>query len=177
MTKEMRKFLHDVIASILGLQGNRVLWRNQDGFKLENPVVTLFVYSQQGQAMPDFMPVDAKGNAELKVPTDAVLEVQMFDKKGEFPADKLETLVRKLETPEIVDLCFNAGVAFFNAEAVQDMTDLLPNSQQYEPRAAVDLHFRYTEVTEAQVGIIETVNVDGETDGRQLVFSVSASDE
>ena len=176
MTKKMRKFLHDIVASILGLKGNQVLWRNQDGVKLENPVVTLFVYSKKGQAMPEFRPGKQAGTADMYVPTDAVLEVQMFDKKGEFPADKLEMLVRKLETPEVVDLCTAAGVAFFNAEAVQDVTALLPNTQQYEPRAAVDLNFRYTEITTAVVGEVEQVDISGSVGDGEMSFSTGDND-
>lgn len=176
MTQEQRKFLHDIVASCLGLTGNRVIWRNQDAPKQDNPIVALFVYSVDGQALPEFLPVNEEGISEMRVPTDAVLEVQMFDKKGQFPVDKLETLVRLLETPNVVEMCATAGIAFFDSEMVQDVTALLPNSQQYEPRAAVDLYFRYTASTPANVGIIDTVNIEGETDGRELVFSVSSND-
>lgn len=176
MTQAMRKFLHDVVASCLNLAGNKVIWRNQDAPKQANPIVTLFLYSKNGQAMPDFIPNGTPGRVDLHVPTDAVLEVQMFDKKGEFPSDKLEGLVRALETPSVTERCVAAGVAFFDAEPVLDITALLPNNQQYEPRAAVDLHIRYTEVTTAEVDIIETVEIDGETDGKALDFSVSVKD-
>lgn len=174
MTQEIRKFLHDIIASCLGLSGNQVIWQNQGGPQPNNPVVTLFVYSNRGQAMAEAMPVDEKGESVLKVPTDAVLQVQYFDKKGQFPVDKLENLVRLLEAPNIVEQCATAGVAFFDSEDVLDVAALLPNQQQYEPRASVDLHFRYTAEVSANVNIIDTVNVEGETDGRELVFSVSS---
>ncbi len=177
MDKTMRKFLHDVVAEILDLEGNRVIWRNQDAPKMPNPIVALFVYSLDGQAMPDYRPSKEEGKALVYVPTDAVLEVQMFDKRGEFPVDKLENLVRTLETPDYVDLCSQNGVAFFDSEPIQDVTALLSNEQQFEPRAAVDLHFRYTEITTAHVGEIRTVNVNGKTDERALDFSVSVESE
>lgn len=175
MTREVRKFLHDIVASCLGLSGNQVIWQNQGSPQPANPVVILFVYSAHGQAMADIMPTDANGKTVLKVPTDAVLQVQYFDKKGQFPVDKLENLVRLLEAPDIVAQCATAGIAFFNAEDVLDVAALLPNQQQYEPRASVDLHFRYTATTDVNSYIIDTINVEGETDGRELVFSVSAS--
>ena len=177
MTQEIRKFLHDIIAECLDLSGSQVIWQNQGAPQAPNPVVILFIYSARGQAMADVLPINSQGKSVLKVPTDAVLQVQYFDKKGQFPVDKLEDLVRLLETPEVVEQCAAAGVAFFNAEDVLDVAALLPNSQQYEPRASVDLHFRYTAEVSAKVGIIDTVNVDGETDGRQLAFSVSANNE
>lgn len=176
MTPEARAFLHDIVASCLSLSGDRVIWRNQDAPKQANPIVTLFAYSLDGQAMPDIRYVGDIGKVNLYVPTDAVLEVQMFDKKGQFPVDKLEHLVRLLETPNVVEQCATAGIAFFDFEPVQDITALLPNSQQYEPRAAVDIHFRYTAVTTADTYIIDTVEVEGDTDGRKLEFTVSARD-
>lgn len=56
-----------------------------------------------------------------------------------------------------------AGVAYLYADPVQDLTDLLGNSQQYEPRAAVDLHMRYTAQVMDNVGIIKDVEIHGET--------------
>jgi hypothetical protein len=55
------------------------------------------------------------------------------------------------------------GVAFLYADDVQDLTNLLGNQQQYEPRAAVDLHLRYTAQVLDDVGIIDTVDIHGET--------------
>lgn len=172
MTKEMRKAIHDIIARVLKLEGKRVIWRNQDGIKIANPVVTLFVYSKQAQAMAEFRQGSEEGTKAVYVPTDAVLEVQMFDQRGEFPSDKLEYLVRCLELPDVVEECTKAGIVFFDSEPVQDVTVLLPNSQQYEPRAAVDLHIRYAEVMTANVGAIEEVGINGTVGERTLSFSV-----
>jgi hypothetical protein len=71
--------------------------------------------------------------------------------------------VRALEKPTVVDAFMGAGVAFLYADPVQDLTDLLGNEQQYEPRAAVDLHCRYTSQVIDNVGVIDTVEIHGET--------------
>jgi hypothetical protein len=62
-----------------------------------------------------------------------------------------------------LDLTQNAGVAFLYADPIQDLTGLEGNNQVYEPRAAVDLHFRYTAIVTDEPGYIDTVEVHGET--------------
>jgi len=163
MRLEIRKFLHDTIAELLGLELNKVVWANQDGVKQKNPLVTLMIYSYQGEAMEDKVKTDVAGNMEIKTPTAFVLEIRYFGKKNSAPTDELERLVRQLERPTIVDKFFANGVAFLYAAPVQDITGLLENSQQFEPRAAVDLHCRYTSQTIDDPGYIDEVDAVIET--------------
>lgn len=163
MVNETRKFLHDTIADLLGLEKKSVIWNRQNGYKQATPLVTLMVYSEQGEAMADMLPADTDGEYDLKTPTQFVLEVQYFGNKGTFPVDILSGLVRQWDRPTIVDLTQNAGVAFLYADPIQDLTGLLGNDQQYEPRAAVDLHFRYTVVVTDEPGYVDAVEVRGET--------------
>ena len=127
------------------------------------PLVTLMAYSEQGEAMADMLPTDTDGEYDLKTPTQFVLEVQYFGNKGTFPVDELSGLVRQWDRPTVIDLTQSAGVAFLYADPIQDLTGLEGNDQQYEPRAAVDLHFRYTAIVTDEPGYIDTVEVHGET--------------
>jgi len=163
MVIETRKFLHDTIADLLGLPGKSVIWNRQNGYKQNTPLVTLMAYSEQGEAMADMLPTTNAGEYDLKTPTQFVLEVQYFGDKGTFPVDELSSLVRQWDRPTILDLTQNAGVAFLFADPIQDLTALEGNEQVYEPRAAVDLHFRYTAVMSDEPGYIDTVDVHGET--------------
>ena len=163
MVNETRKFLHDTIADLLGLEKKSVIWNRQNGYKQATPLVTLMAYSEQGEAMADMLPTETAGEYDLKTPTQFVLEVQYFGSKGTFPVDELSSLVRQWDRPTIIDLTQNAGVAFLYADPIQDLTGLLGNDQQYEPRAAVDLHFRYTAIVTDEPGYIDTVEVHGET--------------
>jgi hypothetical protein len=163
MVNETRKFLHDTIADLLGLAKSSVIWNRQNGYKQATPLVTLMAYSEQGEAMADILPTETAGEYELKTPTQFVLEVQYFGNKGAFPVDILSGLVRQWDRPTILDLTQNAGVAFLYADPIQDLTGLEGNDQVYEPRAAVDLHFRYTAVMSDEPGYIDTVEVHGET--------------
>lgn len=161
MQTAIRKFLHDTIADLLGLEGKAVIWNRQNGYKQATPLVTLMTYSEQGEAMAEILPTDTDGTYELKEPTQFVLEVQYFG--GTFPTDILADLVRQWDRPTIIDTCQYAGVAFLYADPVQDLTGLEGNNQQYEPRAGVDLHFRYTAVTNDSPGYIDIVVIHGET--------------
>lgn len=161
MLTTIRQFLHDEIADLLGLAGNKVIWSRQNGYKQAVPLVTLMAYSEEGEAMAELLP-DTSG-VSIKTPTQFVLEVQYFGEKGTFPTDILSDLVRQWSKPSVVDNCQYAGVAFLYADPVQDLTGLLGNDQQYEPRAAVDLHFRYTAQVVDETKGIESVEIHGET--------------
>ena len=163
MVIEIRKFLHDTIADLLGLPKKSVIWNRQNGYKQATPLVTLMAYSEQGEAMADMLPTETAGEYDLKTPTQFVLEVQYFGSKGTFPVDGLSSLVRQWDRPTVIDLTQNAGVAFLYADPLQDLTGLLGNDPQYEPRAAVDLHFRYTAIVTDEPGTFDTVNIHGET--------------
>ena len=163
MVNETRKFLHDTIADLLGLEKKSVIWNRQNGYKQATPLVTLMAYSEQGEAMADMLPTETAGEYDLKTPTQFVLEVQYFGNKGTFPVDGLSSLVRQWDRPTVIDLTQNAGVAFLYADPIQDLTGLEGNDQVYEPRAAVALHFRYTAVVTDEPGYIDTVEVHGET--------------
>ena len=176
MKQEIRKFLHDEIADLLELSGSKVIWNRQDGYKQAVPLVTLMAYSEQGEAMAEILPTGHPGKLNLKTPTGFVLEVQYFGAKGTFPTDILSDLARQWSRPTVLDKSQLAGVAFLYADPVQDLTGLLGNDQQYEPRAAVDLHFRYTAEVIDNPGYIDTVEVHGETP-KNLDFTVSAVDE
>jgi hypothetical protein len=163
MRAETRKFLHDTIADLLGLEKKSVIWNRQNGYKQNTPLVTLMAYSEQGEAMADHLRTNKDGIIDLRTPTAFVLEVQYYSEKGTFPVDIISNMVRCFEKPTVVDSFMANGVAFLYADPVQDLTGLLGNEQQFEPRAAVDLHFRYTAQVFDDVGVIEDVEVHGET--------------
>lgn len=176
MRQEIRKFLHDKIAELLELPLNTVIWANQGGYKRATPLVTLMSYSEQSEAMADILPTETPGEYELRTPTAFVLEVQYFGGKSIFPVDILSRFINQLSRPTVVDSFMAAGVAFLYADPVQDVAALLGNDQQFEPRAAVDLHLRYTAQVLDTPGIIDTVDITGHTP-RDLEFTVTAVED
>lgn len=162
MQLSVRRFLHDIVAEVLDLPKNKVIWSNQDGAKLAVPFVSLTTYSHKGEAMEDRLQTNVPGVLDLKVPTAFVLEVRYFGEKGSYPVDAIDDFVRCMEKPSVVDKCFQHGVAVLYADPVQDMTSLLGNNQQFEPAAAVDLHCRFTNSVTDDVGYIDKVKITGE---------------
>ena len=157
--KELRRFLRSLMIDLLGIDAQSVYWANQSAPKGTLPVATLRLYSIAQEAMTEDRGVDAADRLDLQLPQAAVLEVQIFDESGGDPVGRLETLLLKLETPTVADRCHAAGVAFFAAEPVLDITGLLADGKTYEPRAAVDLHIRFNGRIKDSPGIIEKVEI------------------
>lgn len=135
-----------------------VVWANQNHPKLKRPFATLWLYGSREEAYTETRPpTDESVNNTLVTPTEAVLEIQLFGEKGSFPYDDLERFVGRLAVDSVVNKCYLAGVAFYNAEAVQDISGLLDDRQTYECRAAVDLHIRFMKVIADDNTIIEQV--------------------
>lgn len=157
--KELRHFLRSLMIDLLGIDAQSVYWANQSAPKGALPVATLRLYSIAQEAMTEDRGVDEADRLDLQLPQAAVLEVQIFDESGGDPVGRLETLLLKLETPTVTDRCHAAGVAFFAAEPVQDITGLLSDGKTYEPRAAVDLRIRFNGHVKDSPGIIERVEI------------------
>lgn len=147
------------MIDLLGIDAQSVYWANQSAPKGALPVATLRLYSIAQEAMAEDRGVDEADRLDLQLPQAAVLEVQIFDESCGDPVGRLETLLLKLETPTVADRCHAAGVAFFAAEPVLDITGLLADGKTYEPRAAVDLHIRFNGRIKDSPGIIEKVEI------------------
>lgn len=155
----LRRFLRSLMVDLLGIDAQSVYWANQSAPKGALPVATLRLYSIAQEAMTEDRGVDEADRLDLQLPQAAVLEVQIFDESGGDPVNRLETLLLKLETPTVTDRCHAAGVAFFTAEPVQDITELLLDGKTYEPRAAVDLRVRFNGCIKDAPSVIEKVEI------------------
>lgn len=162
MRMETRRFLHDIVAEVFGLPKNKVIWSQRNGVKQAVPFVTLKAYSHVAEAREEVRFTKDPGVLDLRTPTAFVLEVRYFGDEDSYPVDIVDTFVRCLEKPTVLDKCFINGVAFLYADHVQDITSLLGNSHQYEPAAAVDLHCRFTASIIDEPGYIDTVDIHSE---------------
>lgn len=155
----LRTFLKDLIHDELDVP---VMWANQNVPKLALPFATLRLYGSRERAQAELRaPVIADGARQVVTPTEAILEVQLFGKKGSFPYDELEKLVGRLSVDSVMNRCLSAGVAFYNTEAVQDISGLLDDKQTFEQRAVVDFRIRYMKSLDDDSTDIEQVEISG----------------
>lgn len=163
MTSDKRRFIHDILATLLELPGSSVIWQHQNRMpKQKRPYATLRIYSAVHEVSPELRRTDKPGTLNVFVPTTATVEVQVFDAGDSTAYDRIEQMIRGLERPTIVDKCVSARVAFFDAENTVDLTALQEN-QTWESRAAVDLHIRYNSEVMDTPGYIDAVKIDGAT--------------
>ena len=81
MRNEIRKFLHDIISELVGVQGNSVIWANQGMPKKITPLVTLRLYGEDSEAMADHLKTSEEGILDLRTPTQFILEVQYYGRQ------------------------------------------------------------------------------------------------
>ena len=170
MTTNEKKFIHDLIAELLGLAKSKVVWAYPNAPQPARPFATLQLFAQQAEAQEDVIPTAEKGIYDIAVPEIQTLSVQLYEVKGADVCNKLAMLPRYLEKPTVVDRCFAAGVAFYNAESVIDLTDAVDDANAM-PRANIDLLLRTNSVISDDLSVIEKVIADGEyTYGESVVL-------
>jgi hypothetical protein len=159
MTTNEKKFIHDLIAELLGLAKNKVVWVYPNAPQPARPFATLQLFAQRGEAQEDIIPTASVGVYDVVVPETQTLSVQLYDTKGGDVCSKLDTLARRLETPTVADKCFAAGVAFYDAESVIDLTDAVDDANAM-PRANIDLFVRTNSVITDDLSVIEETDAN-----------------
>lgn len=157
MTREQMDFLHGIIAELLALPGKRVVWAQQNMPRLCRPFATLQLFGERYEKSEELRPT-GPGQYKVVVPMTCTLAVQYF---GEDAASHLEAMTTGLSRPTIVDRCFAAKMAVYDAEGTTDLSGLL-EGQTWEERAAVDLHVRYNSEVEDTPGYIESVVIESD---------------
>ncbi len=165
MKDRQKKFLHDIIAEILELPLNKVIWAYQNAMpRQKTPYVLIRLYGMEQEAQPEIRDTEVDDVKLIVTPQRINLEVQYFaGTKTEIdPSHELQKLVRGLENPAIVDKCFSEKIAVFDNSNVLDITDMF-EGQVYEYRAVVELFVRFNSEYEIQTGAIEQVNINSRT--------------
>lgn len=157
MTREQMDFLHGIIAELLALPGKRVVWAQKNMPRLCRPFATLQLFGERYEKSEELRPT-GPGQYKVVVPMTCTLAVQYF---GEDAASHLEAMTTGLSRPTIVDRCFAAKVAVYDAEGTTDLSGLL-EGQTWEERAAVDLHVRYNSEVDDTPGYIESVVIEAD---------------
>lgn len=157
MTREQMDFLHGIVAELLALPGKQVVWAQQNMPRLCRPFATLQIFGKRYEKSEELRPT-GPGQYKVVVPMTCTLAVQYF---GEDAARHLETMTTGFSRPTIVDRCFAAKVAVYDAEGTTDLSGLL-EGQTWEERAAVDLHVRFNSEADDAPGYIESVVIEAD---------------
>ena len=159
MITTKKKFVHDLVAEILGLSKTKVVWYYPNAPMPSRPFATLQVFAEVGEAQENIKKTSTVGKYNVIVPVTQTLQVQYYGNIGTDVCQELNVLARKLELPTYADKCFANGVAFFNAESVVDLTEVVDDASAM-PRASIDLFVRTNSEIVDDLGVIEQVKVD-----------------
>lgn len=158
MNSTAKKFVHDLIAEGLDLPKSRVIWYFPNAPRPAKPYATLEIFAEVGESQEDVVKTPATGVYRFIVPVSATLRVQLYGTQGMDVCEALNVLARRLETDTYSDKCFANHVAFYDAEAVQDLTEVF--EQSAEARASVDFFVRTNSEILNDLSVIEQVEVE-----------------
>ena len=158
MNSASRKFVHDLIAEGLNLPKSKVIWYMPNAPRPAKPYATLECFAEVGEAQEDIVKTPTTGIYNFVVPVSATLRVQLYGNQGDDVCEQLNVLARRLETDTFADKCFANNVAFYNAESVQDLTEVM--EQSVDVRASIDFFVRTTSEILDDLSVIEQVEVD-----------------
>lgn len=136
MNSANKKFVHDLIAEGLGIPKTNVIWYYPNAPRPQKPYATLEVFAEVGESQEDIVKTPKTGIYNFVVPVSATLRVQLYGAQGTDVCEALNVLARRMETDTYADKCFANNIAFYDAESVQDLTEVL--EQTAEARASVD---------------------------------------
>jgi hypothetical protein len=158
MNSASRKFVHDLIAEGLNLPKSKVIWYYPNAPRPAKPYATLECFAEVGEAQEDIVKTPTTGVYNFVVPVSATLRVQLYGNQGDDVCEQLNLLARRMETDTFADKCFANKVAFYNAESVQDLTEVM--EQSVDVRASIDFFVRTTSEILDDLSVIEQVEVD-----------------
>ena len=158
MNSTAKKFVHDLIAEGLNLPKSKVIWYYPNAPRPAKPYATLECFAEVGEAQEDIVKTPTTGVYNFVVPVSATLRVQLYGNQGDDVCEQLNFLARRMETDTFADKCFANKVAFYNAESVQDLTEVM--EQSVDVRASIDFFVRTTSEILDDLSVIEQVEVD-----------------
>ena len=138
--------------------GGTVIWSDQNGPRPALPYATLRLSVIPRIGTPHYSDPDANGLQTVLAVRESIVQVQRF---GPESVAAVETFADKLALNTNLDKFSLQKIALFDVSSVTDVAQLL-NGLATEPRASVDLSIRWVSDQTDNVGLIETVAVDGE---------------
>lgn len=163
---EIKEFLYDLLvgdADNAPLVDRECLWSKENRPKSKSKSFIMLDLSPERGLGDDKKDVRDPINQRISGIKECTLSLNAY---GEGAKDVLQTLWQKLQTDQVVNRCFIEGIAFLNASAVTDLTDLIDN-RWYHERAQVDFTISYVRETADQVYDISGLSIQGSVKNAQ----------
>lgn len=172
MTQEQKKVLHDIIAEILGLPKNRVIYAYQNAPQITDTFAVMRFYAYREEVPAEIIPTGEPGIEKLIAHNNLTLEIQVFTKMGTDldACVMLNNLLNCLDKHTVKSRLDNAGIVIVQHEAVQDISELVDETA-FQTRASVDITIRFTPTYLDNVGYIANVKLSGDT-GNKLPINI-----
>ncbi len=154
------KFLHDLVAELLDLPLNKVIWAYPDAPRPQGTHAVLRYYGQRQEVPAERRIRNSEGDADLINRWLVWLEVQVYAQKGANALQMIKELVNKSELFDVQQRCHIQRVALINFEPIKDLTALL-DGRKWESRAAIDIQIRFTDITADKLPMLENVIITG----------------
>lgn len=148
--------IHRLLRPILGLTGDKLIWADQNESRPAKPFATLKTNSLRRVNNDHHGAPDATtGNAVVSGDREFTLSIQYF---GPDAVSALGDFADKMQLNSTTDAFVAKKLIPFNVGAVTDVAELLGGTGgKIEPRAAVEVFFRYKTALSDAVGVIDTV--------------------
>lgn len=172
MTQEQKKILHDIIAELLNLPKNKVIYAYQNAPQIIDTFAVMRFYAYREEVPTEIVSTDEPGIEKLIAHNDLTLEIQVFTKIGNDldACVMLNNLLNCLDKHTIMSRLDNAGIVMVQHEAVQDISELVDETA-FQTRASVDITIRFTPTYLDNVGYIANVKLSGDT-GNKLPIDI-----
>lgn len=172
MTQEQKKILHDIIAELLNLPKNKVIYAYQNAPQIIDTFAVMRFYAYREEVPTEIVPTGEPGVEKLIAHNNLTLEIQVFTKIGtDLDACViLNNLLNCLDKHTVMSRLDNAGIVIVQHEAVQDISELIDETA-FQTRASVDITIRFTPTYLDNVGYIANVKLSGDT-GNKLPIDI-----
>lgn len=163
----------DIYALMQPIIGGTVIWADQNSPRPPLPYSVMKINSIRFVNQDHYSNPDVNGIQTVKGDREFTLNVQRFGQSD--VTSFLNSVVDKLRITTNIDKFMAKKLTAFNTEAVSDISALLDKTA-IEKRATVDIFMRYKSSLTDNVGLIETVNVEGDDDSAAPIYTSIAID-
>lgn len=152
----------DIYALVHPLIGGTLIWMDQNAPRPALPYTAMKIMSVRYVNGDWKSAPDGNGIQTVKGDREFTLNIQRYQSYGaDSVTEKLQVIVDKLRLETIIDKFQAKKLVAFDTGAVSDISALLDKTQ-IEKRATLDVFMRYKSSLTDNVGIVETVDIEGD---------------